>query len=180
VNKWTIPICLHHGWVTPYWLGYVYVFFSFYFCENPYKCHCLCYSMCIPTIVHNVIQFQTTIGVIHSNFKVSRLSLSYVSLFTNPNSNLMSRILAEHGNFNLLSSETRYGIQFYDLQFHIVVELGLHSLKLTKSSIPFRASKIIMKAKVNMSKAALLIELGWEPINDFLNRQRASYFFLYK
>ena len=27
-----------------------------------------------------------------------------------------------------------------------------------------------------MSKAALLIELGWEPINDVLNRQRASYF----
>ena len=27
-----------------------------------------------------------------------------------------------------------------------------------------------------MSKAALLIELGWEPINAFLNRQRASYF----
>jgi hypothetical protein len=26
-----------------------------------------------------------------------------------------------------------------------------------------------------MSKAALLIELGWEPINDFLNRQRAYY-----
>jgi hypothetical protein len=33
-----------------------------------------------------------------------------------------------------------------------------------------------MKTKVNMSKAALLIELGWETINDFLNRQRASYF----
>ena len=33
-----------------------------------------------------------------------------------------------------------------------------------------------MKTNVNMSKAALLIELGWEPINDFLNRQRASYF----
>jgi hypothetical protein len=24
-----------------------------------------------------------------------------------------------------------------------------------------------MKTKVNMSKAALLIELGWEPINDW-------------
>jgi hypothetical protein len=44
------------------------------------------------------------------------------------------------------------------------------------SSIQFRAAKIIMNTKVNMSKAALLIELGWEPINDFLNRQRASYF----
>ena len=35
------------------------------------------------------------------------------------------------------------------------------------SSIQFRAAKIIMETKVNMSKAALLIELGWEPINDF-------------
>jgi hypothetical protein len=26
-----------------------------------------------------------------------------------------------------------------------------------------------MKTKVNMPKAALLIELGWEPINDFLS-----------
>jgi hypothetical protein len=43
------------------------------------------------------------------------------------------------------------------------------------SSIQFRAAKIIMKTKVNMSKAALLIELEWEPINDCLNRQRASY-----
>jgi hypothetical protein len=91
--------------------------------------------MYIPTIVHNVIQFQTTVRVIHSNIKISRRSLSYVSLLTNPNSNLMSRILAEPDNFNLLSSETRYGIQFYDLQFHIVVELGLHPLKLAKSSI---------------------------------------------
>lgn len=33
-----------------------------------------------------------------------------------------------------------------------------------------------MKTKVAMSKAALLIELGWQPINNFLNRQRASYF----
>ena len=46
--------------------------------------------------------------------------------------NFMSRILAEHGNLIVLSSETRYGIQFSDLQFHIVVELGLHPLKKTK------------------------------------------------
>jgi hypothetical protein len=33
-----------------------------------------------------------------------------------------------------------------------------------------------MKTKVNMSIAALFIEPGWESINDFMNRQRASYF----
>ena len=50
----------------------------------------------------------------------------------------MSRILAEHGCpvfllntaiLIVLSLETPYGIQFSDLQFHIVVELGLHPLK---------------------------------------------------
>ena len=43
--------------------------------------------------------------------------------------NFMSRILAEHGNLIVLNSKTRYGIQFSDFQFHIVVELGLHPLK---------------------------------------------------
>jgi hypothetical protein len=85
--------------------------------------------------------------------------------------NFMSRILAEHAILIVLSSETRYGIQFSDLQFHIVVELDLHPLKKTNedliSSIQFRAAKIIMKTKVNMLKAALLIELGWGPNNVF-------------
>ena len=39
------------------------------------------------------------------------------------------------------------------------------------SSIQFRAAKIIMKTKVNMSKAALLIELGWEPIDSLVRNQ---------
>ena len=68
----------------------------------------------------------------------------------------------------VLSSEKRYGIRFSDLQFHTVVELGLHSLKVNEnllSSIQFRAAKMIMKTNVNMSKS-------WvgEPINDFVNR----------
>ena len=46
--------------------------------------------------------------------------------------NFILRIPAEHAILIVLSSETRYGIQFSDLQFHIFVELGLHPLKLTK------------------------------------------------
>ena len=29
---------------------------------------------------------------------------------------------------------------------------------------------------MNIPKAALFLDLGWEPINDFLDRQRVSYF----
>ena len=93
--------------------------------------------------------------------------------------NFMSRILAEHDNFNC--------VEFGDALWNSVLRPSishccgawLTSSKVNEDlliSIQFRAAKIIMKTKVNMSKAALLIELGWEPINDFLNRQRASYF----
>lgn len=122
----------------------------------------VCVIQCPFQQLNNIIQFQTTVRVIHSNFKVSRRSLSYVSLLNNLNSNLMS--LTEHVNFILLSSETRYKIQLYDLQFHIVVELIINPLKLKKNNIQF------LKHRCTMSKAALHSELGWEPINDFLNR----------
>ena len=93
--------------------------------------------------------------------------------------NFMSRIPAEHGNLNR--------VEFGDALWNLVLRPSishccgawLTSSKENEdllSSIQFRAAKIIIKTKVNMSKAALLIELGWEPINDFLNRQRASYF----
>ena len=29
---------------------------------------------------------------------------------------------------------------------------------------------------MNIPKSALFVDLGWEPINDFLDRQRVSYF----
>ena len=98
--------------------------------------------------------------------------------------NVMSRILAEHGNFNR--------VEFRDALWNSVLRPSishccgawLASSKVNEdllSSIQFRAAKIIMKTKVNMSKVSLLIELGWEPINDFWNRQRESLiFFLYK
>ena len=90
--------------------------------------------------------------------------------------NFMSRILAEHGNFNRV--ELGNGLWNSVLLPSISNRCGawLTSSKVNEdlqSSIQFPAAKIIMKTKVNMSKAALPIEHGWEPINDFLNRQRA-------
>jgi hypothetical protein len=40
----------------------------------------------------------------------------------------------------------------------------------------YRAAKIVIKTRMNIPKAALLIELGWEPILDFINRQEVLYY----
>jgi tetratricopeptide (TPR) repeat protein len=37
-------------------------------------------------------------------------------------------------------------------------------------------AKIVIKTRMNIPKAALLLELGWEPILDFINRQKVSYY----
>jgi hypothetical protein len=40
----------------------------------------------------------------------------------------------------------------------------------------YQAGKIILKTKMSFPKSALLSEFGWEPINEFLDRQRVNYF----
>ena len=96
--------------------------------------------------------------------------------------NFMSRILAEHDNLNR--------VEFGDALWNSVLRPSIShccAAWLTSSkenedllnSIQFRDAKIIMKTKVNMSKAALLIELGLEPINDFLKTE-SLIFYLYK
>jgi succinate dehydrogenase flavin-adding protein (antitoxin of CptAB toxin-antitoxin module) len=42
--------------------------------------------------------------------------------------------------------------------------------------LEYRAAKIVIKTRMNIPKAALLLELGWEPIIDFINRQKVSYY----
>jgi hypothetical protein len=39
-----------------------------------------------------------------------------------------------------------------------------------------KAAQIILRTKINIPISALLLELGWKPINAFLDRQRISYF----
>ena len=41
-------------------------------------------------------------------------------------------------------------------------------------SIKYRAAKAVIKSKSNPARCALLRELGWQPINDFLDRQRIT------
>jgi hypothetical protein len=41
-------------------------------------------------------------------------------------------------------------------------------------SLQYQAAKITIRTKMNIPKCALLAELGWEPINAFLDRQRVK------
>ena len=40
----------------------------------------------------------------------------------------------------------------------------------------YKAAKIILRTKFNLPKAAILLELGWEPLSVFIDRQRISYY----
>ena len=40
----------------------------------------------------------------------------------------------------------------------------------------YRTAKIVIQTRMNIPKAALLLELGWEHILDFINRQKVSYY----
>ena len=46
----------------------------------------------------------------------------------------------------------------------------------SKESLQYQAGKIILKTKMSFPKSALLSEFRWVPINEFLDRQRVSYF----
>jgi hypothetical protein len=41
--------------------------------------------------------------------------------------------------------------------------------------LQYQAGKIILKTKVRFPKSAFLSEYGWEPINEFLDRQSVNY-----
>ena len=78
--------------------------------------------------------------------------------------------------------EIHYGPLLYALLLHTAAPYGslpqFQALKTLKNieSLQYQAGKIILKTKMSFSKSALLSEFGWEPINEFLDRQRVNYF----
>jgi hypothetical protein len=58
----------------------------------------------------------------------------------------------------------------------ITVLIWNETCKQALESWQYRAAKIVIKTRVNIPKAALLLELWWEPIVDFINRQKVSYY----
>ena len=93
--------------------------------------------------------------------------------------NCLIRLLGEHSDFNR--------IDFGESLLNSVVRPSLthacpvwmplsEACKQVLESSQYRATKIVMKTRMNIPKAYLLLELGWEPIPDFINRQKDSYY----
>jgi hypothetical protein len=93
--------------------------------------------------------------------------------------NYMTRILGKHGNFNRIS----FGDSLWSSIIRPSIAHGCAvwfpsaiSSAQNIESLQYQAGKIILKTKMSFPKSALLSEFGWEPINEFLDRQRVNYF----
>jgi hypothetical protein len=47
-------------------------------------------------------------------------------------------------------------------------------------SIQYKMTKLIMNTRMNIPKSALFLELVWEPVYTFMNRQRVAYYARYQ
>ena len=91
----------------------------------------------------------------------------------------MIRILGIHGNINRIE----FGSALWNSVLRPTAAHGCSILfpssvaqKDLLESLQYQAAKITIRTKMNIPKCALLAELGWEPINAFLDRQRVSFF----
>lgn len=104
---------------------------------------------------------------------------SYVKENAERKLNYCIRILAEHGRFNRFN----FGDALWNSVLRPSVSHGCTVWLPTSNahvealeSIQYKMGKLILNTRMNIPKSALLCELGWEPINAFMNRQRVSYF----
>jgi hypothetical protein len=93
--------------------------------------------------------------------------------------NGMIRILGKHGNINRIE----FGSALWNSVLRPTAAHGCliwfpssAAQKDLLESLQYQAAKITIRTKMNIPKCALLAELGWEPINAFLDRQRVSFF----
>jgi hypothetical protein len=93
--------------------------------------------------------------------------------------NGMIRILGKHGNFNRIE----FGNALWNSVLRPTAAHGCTvwfpssaAHKDLLESLQYQAVTITFRTKMNNPKCALLAELGWEPINAFLDRQRVSFF----
>lgn len=93
--------------------------------------------------------------------------------------NCLIRLLGEHSDFNRINfGESLWNsVMRPSLTHACAVWMPLsETCKQALESWQYRAAKIVIKTRMNIPKAALLLELGWEPILDFINRQKVSYY----
>ena len=113
------------------------------------------------------------------NLKVTHHITKYLKENIENKLNGMLRILGKHGNFNRIE----FGNAIWNSVIRPAIAHGCSvwfpSAELQRNmlqSLQYKAAKITVKTKLNIPISALLLELGWEPINDYLDRQRIAYF----
>ena len=110
-----------------------------------------------------------------SNFHVN----SFLKEKADKQLNCLIRLLGEHSDFNRINfGESLWNsVMRPSLTHACPVWMPLsETCKQALESWQYRAAKIVIKTRMNIPKAALLLELGWEPILDFINRQKVSYY----
>ena len=87
----------------------------------------------------------------------------------------MIRVLGKHGNFNRIE----FGSALWNSVLRPTAAHGCSvwfpSSAAQTESLQYQEAKITIRTKMNIPKCDLLAELGWEPINAFLDRQRVSF-----
>ena len=120
------------------------------------------------------------LGVYFSrNLKSSYHINTYVKSNIENKLNGMIQILGRHGHFNRIGFGTALWESVIKPTISHACAVWLQSSTAQSDfieSLQYRAAKIVMRIKLNIPKCALFTELGWEPINAFLDRQRVSYF----
>jgi len=92
--------------------------------------------------------------------------------------NGMIRILGKHGNFNRIEFSSALWNSVLRPTAAYGCSIWFPSSAAQKDlleSLQYQAAKITIRTKMNIPKCALLAELGLEPINAFLVRQRVSF-----
>ena len=83
--------------------------------------------------------------------------------------------LGEHGSFNRISSGD--ASWKYIIAHGCTVWIPYSNANIASiESWQYKVAKLILITNMNIPKSALFVELGWEPINNYLDRQRVSYF----
>ncbi len=93
--------------------------------------------------------------------------------------NYMIRVLEEHGDFNRLNFGDALWNSFIRPSLTHACAVWMPLSQASKDSLDswqYKAAKTILRTKLNIPKAAILLELGWEPLSVFIDRQRISYY----
>ena len=93
--------------------------------------------------------------------------------------NYIIKLLGGHGSFNRIS--------FGDALWKYIIcpsiahgcAVWIPSFNASIASLEswnYKVTKLILNTNMNIPKSALFLEQGWEPISDYLDRQKVSYF----